>query len=94
MSRMILFDPKLTPHVNFISVKVEVNFFILKIFRHLEVPVWVSWGKTRLDGSCEFDPPPRPDKGKMQLKADDKPTQMSALKSYQVMISQELNAFK
>ena len=32
MSRIVLFDPKLTPHVNFINFQAEENLFIFKIF--------------------------------------------------------------
>ena len=32
MSRIVLLDPKLTPHVNFNNFQAEENFFIFKIF--------------------------------------------------------------
>ena len=32
MSRIVLLDPKLTPHVNFNNFQAEKNFFIFKIF--------------------------------------------------------------
>ena len=32
MSRIVLLDPKLTPHVNFKNFQAEENFFIFKIF--------------------------------------------------------------
>ena len=31
MSRIVLLDPKLTPHVNFSNFQAEENFFIFKI---------------------------------------------------------------
>ena len=32
MSRIVVLDPKLTPHVNFSNFQAEENFFIFKIY--------------------------------------------------------------
>ena len=36
MSRIVLLDPKLTPHVNFSNFQAEENFFIFKLLGRLD----------------------------------------------------------
>ena len=36
MSRIVLLDPKLTPHVNFNNFQAEENFFIFKFLGRLD----------------------------------------------------------